>query len=130
MRALGSIDISSTLHSKWNTTDYQKIARFILGPKYNLSIVLIADTKAHTLNKKHRKKDYATNVLTFPLDDTHAEIFLTIPKIRREAATFGLTPQGHAKFLLIHGCLHLIGYSHGSTMEGAENKLVAKFNIR
>jgi probable rRNA maturation factor len=70
------------------------------------------------------------NVLSFPLTKNSGEIVLNIAKIKREASKFGFSPQGHAKYLLIHGCLHLKGYTHGSTMEQAEERLVKKFSLR
>lgn len=122
--------VSRTIRSKWSTAGYDDIVRHILGKRYELSIVLIGDTTARTLNRTHRGKDTPANVLTFPLDDTSGEIFLNIPKIKRQASTFGLSPAGHAKFLLIHGCLHLKGHTHGVTMEKAEERLAEKFDLR
>jgi probable rRNA maturation factor len=92
--------------------------------------VLIGDTRARTLNKRHRNKDYAANVLTFPLSPNEGEIFLNVARISREAHRYNLSPSGHACYLLIHGCLHLKGYSHGGTMEEAEQKYLKKFSIR
>lgn len=95
-----------------------------------LSLVLIGDSRARALSTRYRNKNTNSNVLTFPITATQGEVFLNIPRIRREAHIFGLTPAGHAKFLLIHACLHLKGYAHGSTMERAENRLVGTFKLR
>lgn len=130
MAAHGDITVTSTLRTPWKTDKIKTIARHILGPRYSLSIVLVGEKRARTLNKRYRGKDYVPNVLTFPIDAHSAEIFLTIPKIKREARRYGLSPHGHMLFLLIHGCLHLKGYAHGSTMERAEQKLLSAFNIR
>jgi len=82
------------------------------------------------LNKTCRGKDAPANVLSFALDTTAGEIYLNVPRIRREAHAYGLTPHGHAKFLFIHACLHLKGHTHGSTMEQAEEALLKRFDIR
>ena len=122
--------VQSTLRRNVPAADLCTIAQHILGPRYTLSIVLIGDTRARTLNKKHRNKDTSTNVLSFPLTSACGEIFLNIPRIEREAHRFHLSPQGHLRYLLIHGCLHLKGYHHGGTMEQAEQTLLNTFAIR
>ncbi len=124
------LHIRTFIRRPWNTKGYADIVRCILGDAYTLSLVLIGDTRAQTLNEQHRGKSYAANVLSFPLDTDSGEVFLNIPRITREAKQYGLSPEGHAKFLLIHACLHLKGYTHGSTMERAEDRLVKQFHIR
>lgn len=125
-----NVHIARTIRSHWNTADYPGIVRHILGPTYELSIVLVGDQTTRRLNLEHRNKHGVSNVLTFPLNETSGEVFLNVPKIKRESGRFGLSAAGHAKYLLIHACLHLKGYSHGSTMEQAEDRLVRRFNIR
>ncbi|MBP9759805.1 MAG: rRNA maturation RNase YbeY [Candidatus Pacebacteria bacterium] len=122
--------VTSTLRRSYDTSDLCGIAQKILGSTYHLSVVLIGDKKARLLNKAHRNKDTAANVLSFPLDHTQGEIFLNVARIIREAHTFDLTPEGHLRYLLIHGCLHLKGHSHGGTMEEAERRFVKKFSLR
>jgi rRNA maturation RNase YbeY len=124
------LDIRTFIRIPWSTKGYADVVRHILGDSYTLSLVLIGETRARRLNRECRGKDYVANVLSFPLDQNSGEVFLTIPRIMREAKRFGLSPEGHAKFLLIHACLHLKGYSHGSTMERAEDSLVKLFHIR
>jgi rRNA maturation RNase YbeY len=124
------VSVAKTIRSAWSTAGYDAIVRHILGARYSLSVLLCGDRTAARLNREHRGKDTAANVLTFPLTETSGEILLNIAKVRREASKFGLSPQGHAKFLLIHGCLHLKGYTHGSTMELAEERLAKKFDLR
>ncbi len=127
---MDTISVSQTIRKKWNTSDYKKIAGDILGKKFNLSIVLIGDKKSKTLNLKYRNKNKVANVLTFPISKNTGEIFINIPKAKRDAHKFGLSQKNYAKFLLIHGCLHLKGYAHGSTMESAEDRLLKKYTLR
>jgi len=123
---MGHFSVSQTIRLPWKTTGYEKIARDILGADFDLSIVLIADKKAFFLNKQYRNKETPANVLTFPFSKKSGEIFINIAKVKREARDFGFTPQVHAQYLLIHGCLHLKGHSHGSTMEKAEEYFLKK----
>ena len=122
--------VSKTIRTPWNTSGYAEIVRGVLGIRYALSIVLIGDKRSKTLSKQFRNKDKVSNVLTFPLTDTAGEIYINIPKVKRDAHIFGLSQKNYAKYLLIHGCLHLKGYSHGSTMERAEDKLLSKYTNR
>jgi len=122
--------VSKTIRTPWSTSGYSDIVRGVLGSAYSLSIVLIGDKRSHTLNKTYRKKDKPTNVLTFPLGEKEAEIYINIAQVRREAIKSGFTESKYAKYLLIHGCLHLKGYTHGSTMEKAEDTFIKKYNLR
>lgn len=129
-RAQHTCAVASTVRHTYDVSDFCRIAHAILGEAYTLSIVLIGDTRARALNNVHRAKDTAANVLSFPLDTTHGEIFLNMARIKREAHRFDLSPEGHVRYLLIHGCLHLKGHTHGSTMEQAERRFLKRFSIR
>lgn len=120
-----------------NTTSYRidtALVRSIVGAAlpsgYALSLVLCADGRSRRLNSVYRNKDYATDVLSFPLTASEGEIYLNVRKALKDAPQYNHSPEGHVYFLLIHGCLHLKGYSHGSTMESRENSLCRRFNIR
>jgi probable rRNA maturation factor len=106
---------------------FQKIAHAILGIHYNLSVALVGDTRARTINRERKGKDYPTNVLSFPLSKTDGEIILNPHRASRDAAAFGHTPRQHLTFLFIHACLHLQGHTHGHTMEKLEKKFLSQF---
>jgi len=109
---------------------YEQIKDTILGSNYELSLVFVGETRARQLNQAYRNKDYTPDVLSFPLDDTHGEMFLCLQKIYRIAPRYGRSKVGQVGFLFIHGLLHLKGYSHGATMEEAEKKYCTKFKIK
>lgn len=127
---MGTVTVSQTIRKPWKTSGFEEIVQDVLGSRYSLSVVLIGDKRALRLNRAHRKKDTPANVLTFPLTDIEGEIFINVDKAKREAKTFGFTQTEHIKYLLIHGCLHLKGYTHGSTMEKAEETLIKKYILR
>lgn len=123
--------IFTSLHTqKYPTLPYVEIKEAILGKKYDLSLTFIGKKRALTLNKKHRNATYVPNVLSFPLTDTVGEIYISPEVARKESVKFSMTPDGYIGYLFIHGLLHLKGYPHGSTMEQAEKKYVAKFKLR
>ncbi|MEX0910295.1 MAG: rRNA maturation RNase YbeY [Candidatus Paceibacterota bacterium] len=101
----------------------------ILGSKYNLSLVFMADTKARSLNKIMRHKNTAANVLSFPLTKTEGEIFINLARSERDHKKYDMTYLSFVAYLFIHGLLHLKGYSHGSTMERIERQTLASLNL-
>lgn len=101
----------------------------VLGKKYALSLVAVGDARSRTLNTTYRKKTYIPNVLSFPISDTQGEIFLNLKQARREHRKRGESYDYFVALLFIHSMLHLIGYRHGSTMEGIEHKHLLRFNI-
>jgi probable rRNA maturation factor len=123
-----SITLSKTARH-YPKLPYEKIARDILGDSYTLSLVFVGSVNAQKLNTLYRKKTYVPNVLSFPLDTTHGEIYITPTVAKKEAAKFSMTPRGYVGFLFIHGLLHLKGYHHGDTMEKVEKRYIKKYNL-
>jgi probable rRNA maturation factor len=78
--------------------------------------VRIVDTQeGQALNSSYRKKNYATNVLTFDYAQTPmvmADLVLCAPVAAAEAKEQGKSLQAHYAHLLIHGALHAQGYDH------------------
>lgn len=102
----------------------------ILGKKYELSIVLAGDKRTQRLNTTYRGKTYTPNVLSFPLDKEHGEIFLNLRQARREHKKRSESYDYFVALLVVHGMLHLKGMAHGSTMEKQEQALLSKFGIK
>lgn len=109
---------------------FQKIAEAVLGKHYELSLTFVGSTRARALNRKHRGKTYVPNVLSFPLDTSAGEIYITPSIALRESKKWGLTPKGYIGFLFIHGLLHLKGCDHGATMEQAEKTFMTRFGLK
>ncbi|MEP9320784.1 rRNA maturation RNase YbeY [Pseudomonas sp. LABIM340] len=104
-----------------------------------LTIRLVDETEGRELNKTWRHKDYATNVLSFPADVPDelldipllGDLVICAPVVTREAAEQGKSAEAHWAHLVIHGCLHLLGYDHiedeeAEEMEGLERELLAE----
>lgn len=100
----------------------------ILGKDYNLSLVFATKSLSHKLNLQHRGKDKPTNILSFPLEKKSGEIFLELGQCRKDAPNFDMNYTKFVKFLFIHGCLHLKGMQHSSTMERQEQKFLKIFS--
>ncbi len=108
---------------------YQKILEKTLGKKYELSLVFIGDKLSKKLNKQHRKINKATNVLSFPLSKTNGEIFINLNIAKKQAPKYKRNYTNFVGFLVIHGLIHLKGYSHSDKMEGEERKIRKIFKI-
>ena len=80
-----------------------------------LTVRVVDEEEAQTLNRDYRQKNYATNVLTFDYTQqpvVTADLVLCGPVVAREAAEQGKTLQAHYAHLLVHATLHAQGYDH------------------
>src|SRR3990170_1497796 len=107
---------------------FEKLKNDILGKQYSLSMTCVSEKQSREINKKYRKKDKATNVLSFSLRKDEGEIILCPAVIKREAKSFSKTFNQFLSFLVIHGMLHLKGMKHSSTMERAEKFYSKKYD--
>lgn len=123
------LDFSNTTKHKISLSEklLQEIADDILDTSYDVSIVVVGDKQARSLNQKYRGKDYVPNVLSFPIDDTMGEIFLNPKTATLEAPKFDLSVNHYLYYLIIHSMLHLKGFDHGDKMSAKENFYMKKF---
>ena len=79
-----------------------------------LTVVFLEQRKARRLNRVFRKKDYATDILSFSGDDGSelGELVLCPSVLVRQAKEHELSFQQELAYLLTHGVLHLLGYDH------------------
>jgi probable rRNA maturation factor len=77
-------------------------------------IVLCSDYVIRKLNRRYRKKDKATDVLSFRFgdDDLLGEVYISLQRAKIQARRYGVSYEDELKRLLIHGLLHLMGYDH------------------
>jgi probable rRNA maturation factor len=84
-----------------------------------LSLALIGNREIKKLNARYRKKDYATDVLSFPVEgiilkETRllGDVVVSVEKAAEQAKARGHSSEQELVTLLIHGVVHLIGYDH------------------
>ncbi|HEX7341521.1 MAG TPA: rRNA maturation RNase YbeY [Rhodanobacteraceae bacterium] len=106
-----------------------------------LSIRLVDINEGRALNHQYRDKDYATNVLSFPVDlpagvttPLIGDLVICAPVVAREAAEQGKPVRHHWAHLTVHGVLHLLGYDHiveaeAEVMEALETRILATLDI-
>ena len=106
-----------------------------------LAIRIVDPDEGRALNRDYRGKDYATNVLSFPVElppgvtlPLIGDLAICAAVVLREAAEQGKLPRNHWAHLTIHGVLHLLGYDHiengeAEAMEALETRILASLGI-
>lgn len=103
--------------------------------------MFVRDKKIRALNREFRGKDYATDVLSFPVFDGADETFdfggegnlgdivISVDTALRQAREAGHSLGRETEELLLHGVLHLCGYDH-ETDQGEMNRLELRLRKR
>lgn len=125
----GNLDVINKTKGKLPRLPFLKMKNDILGEKYSLSVAYVSKNKSKEINKKYRRKNKATNILSFPLHKDEGEILLCPDVIKKEAKNFGNIFSQYLVFLVIHGMLHLKGMKHSKKMEEAEKKYLSRIKI-
>ncbi len=103
------------------------VARWIrhaLESDAEITVRIVDAEEGQALNRDYRKKDYATNVLTFDYTQAPivtADLVLCAPVIAREAKENKKTLQAHYAHLLVHGTLHAQGWDHETSAADARD---------
>ena len=92
--------------------------RSALAHDAEMTVRIVDAAEGQALNSSYRKKNYATNVLTFDYAQdpvVMADLVLCAPVVVAEAKEQGKSLQAHYAHLLIHGALHAQGYDHDTS---------------
>lgn len=106
-----------------------------------LSIRLVDEPESAELNLEYRGKQGPTNVLSFPFDSPVpmtpmllGDLVICVPVVAREAVEQDKAQDDHMAHMVVHGCLHLLGYDHleddeAEQMEALEIKILQTLTI-
>lgn len=106
-----------------------------------LSIRIVDNEESQSLNLAYRGKDKPTNVLSFPAEHPEGwpeellnelplgDIIISAPIVAAEAVAQNKDAQAHWAHMVVHGCLHLLGFDHikdteAEVMESLEIKIL------
>ncbi|MEY5028461.1 MAG: Endoribonuclease YbeY [Pseudomonadota bacterium] len=106
--------------------------RHALDADAEITVRIVGEEEGRELNKSYRKKDYATNVLTFDYAQEPmviADLVLCAPVIAKEAKEQGKTLAAHYAHLLVHGTLHAQGWDHETSDADAEEMEAREIEI-
>jgi len=109
-----------------------------------VSISIVTSEEIQRLNKKYRKMDSVTDVLSFPLyreitenhvdQITLGDIVICLDRVISQAEDYRHSFERELAFLTVHGTLHLLGYDHiaksdEDMMIYAQHKIMEKLNL-
>lgn len=106
-----------------------------------LTIRLVDEVESAELNLQYRNKPGPTNVLSFPYDPEPGiadrflgDIVICAPVVEKEAIEQNKAILAHWAHMVIHGTLHLLGFSHefdkeAAEMESLETELLLRLNF-
>ena len=120
-------------------TLYEKIIKRVLekcfkeenitDSKLYITITLTTPNHIQEINKKYRKIDNPTDVLSFPMferkeleekirkkdflhEDILGDIIISIEKVEGQAKEYGHSFERELSYMIVHGFYHLMGYDH------------------
>jgi probable rRNA maturation factor len=79
-----------------------------------VTIAIVSDDRIRRLNRRYRRRNAATDVLSFPSDvpGDLGDVVIAAGVARRQAREAGHSIQVEYRTLALHGLLHLLGYDH------------------
>jgi probable rRNA maturation factor len=116
----------------------KKWIRHALQSDAEITVRIVDAEEGQALNREYRKKDYATNVLTFDYTQepvVNADLVLCAPVVAAEAKEQKKTLQAHYAHLIVHGTLHAQGWDHeldedAQVMELRETEILARLGFK
>ena len=128
---------SADLFQQWVDTALTSVTE----QEFELTIRLVNSTESQQLNKQYRQKDKPTNVLSFPFEvpegielNLLGDLIICAQVVEQESKDQNKVLFDHWAHMVIHGCLHLLGYDHindtdANEMETLEVNILAKLSI-
>lgn len=118
-----------------------------LDETFEVTIRIVNETESQALNKEYRGKDNSTNVLSFPMEEDLPEeiaqemdsvylgdLVVCAAVVEREAIEQNKALKAHWAHMIVHGCLHLLGYDHieddeAEEMESTEIRMMGELGF-
>jgi len=84
-----------------------------------VNYIFCSDEHLRQMNVEFLDHDYYTDVITFPYADdvVHGDVFISVDRVADNAKTLGVSFEHELCRVLVHGVLHLAGYSDKSEAE-------------
>ncbi|MBQ8707158.1 MAG: rRNA maturation RNase YbeY [Succinivibrionaceae bacterium] len=108
--------------------DYQKQAE--------ITVRIVTEEESRELDRRYREKDRPTNVLSFPYEYPEGfpepelpllgDLVICKAVVEREAREQGKELMHHYSHMVVHGCLHLLGFDHITDQEAEEMETAEK----
>ncbi len=117
---MATIEINNLTNFTVDKTFFKGVAKKVLKgenkERENISVAFVSILEIQKLNKKYRKKDKPTDVLSFEkvsdFKDECSEIIICPQYVKEKATDFTISLKKELAKMLIHGILHILGYDH------------------
>ncbi len=133
MRAIVDLQNEECLTDMPNQQDFETWVDAALMQKYDRleqTIRVVGEAESRALNLQYRRKDAATNVLSFSAENDYldydclGDLVICAPIVEREARQQSKSLQAHWAHMVVHGMLHLQGYDHHNSDEAYNMELL------
>ena len=120
------IEINNFSKSRLDRRFFSTVAKKVLKGENRktetISLAFVNKEEIRKLNKKFRKKDKTTDVLSFELNTGNilGEIIICPEVVADNAKEYGTTTKRETTKVFIHGILHLLGYDHEKSKKKAD----------
>jgi probable rRNA maturation factor len=119
----GSFDNEAAHRALLTEAGVTRWIQHALAVDAEMAVRIVGVEEGQALNLQYRKKDYATNVLTFNYQyepTMQADLVICGPVIEREAQEQNKTLEEHYAHMVVHGTLHAQGWDHETSEEDAD----------
>jgi len=138
------LQIASDIKTLPHPTQFQEWVGLALYTRVDtgeLTIRIVDEEESANLNREYREKFGPTNVLSFPYEVIPGiasrflgDIIICAPVVEKEALEQNIPLLAHWAHMVIHGVLHLLGYSHdedkdAEEMESLETEMLIKLGF-
>jgi len=117
--------------NQWLKMALQKITGLIDLPVKEVAIVFVSDRTITRVNKMFTGRNRSTDVLSFRTGASLADLFISVETAARQAKSYGQTLEEELLYLILHGLLHLKGFSDYlpqdyARMKNIQDKIMVK----
>lgn len=119
--------VDSALPPAFETDALHRLIPFVLRAEnatgaWTVAVVLTDDERLRTLHRDFMGLDTPTDVMTFPLSDGDdlsdgdrgGDVIVSVERAAMQAGEYGQTIGEEVRFLVVHGLLHLCGWTDAS----------------
>ena len=121
VQLLNDMEEIADLDNDWLNSTCKKILNDKDQNTATISIILSNDEKLLQLNKQYFQQDRLTDVITFNLEKkgnpVEGEIYISLNRVSENAIKYKEDIERELKRVIIHGCLHLLGYDDQTSEE-------------
>jgi probable rRNA maturation factor len=123
------------LNKKETISIIKGVLKYESSKEGEINIIFVNDRYIRKMNTTFLKHNWATDVISFPLSENQkieGEVYINLEQAKRQAEEYKSTLKTEIQRLVIHGILHLIGYTDNNSrgkkrMSNIEDKYLNLF---